>query len=317
MRTSGVSASAEVTPLLLDSRSPPAVSSLDKSVHRSSTRRVTHSKGSQRFRHSQVHPLHNETSPLHEFSSAPACSRQLRSIKSSSLPRTQLTPNKIWQIIVSLPNRLLCFTSPTCPPLGFCCCITCIRSSQYGVRQRFGKFDRFLYPGIHVMKWPMEREAGRISMRIKQLDIISETKSKDHVILRIHVSIQYQTNASHLFESFYSLSSPTRLLTTHTHDVVRSTLPQLELDDIFSSQDSIALDLYRSLNGQMNQYGFIIHHALLTQIQPSERVKVSLNEMEASRRMRMAMPQKADAVKMPVFRCPHRFARFSASSILA
>lgn len=148
------------------------------------------------------------------------------------------------------------------------------------------------------MKWPMEREAGRISMRIKQLDIISETKSKDHVILRIHVSIQYQTNASHLFESFYSLSSPTRLLTTHTHDVVRSNLPQLELDDIFSSQDSIALELYRSLNGQLNQYGFIIHHALLTQIEPSERVKVSMNEMEASRRMRMAMPQKADAVKM-------------------
>ena len=149
MRTSGASAnaSAEVTPLLLDSRSPPAVSSLHTSVHRSSTRRVTLSKGSQRFRHSQVHPLHNKTLPSHEFPSAPACSRQLRSIKASSLPRTQLTPNKIWQIIVSLPNRLLCFTSPRCPPLGFCCCLTCIRSSEYGVIQRFGKFDRFLYPG--------------------------------------------------------------------------------------------------------------------------------------------------------------------------
>lgn len=137
-------------------------------------------------------------------------------------------------------------------------------------------------------------------MRIRQLDIISETKSKDHVILRIHVSIQYQTNVSHLFESFYSLSSPTRLLTTHTHDIIRSTLPQLELDDIFSSQDSIALDLYRSLNGQMNQYGFIIHHALLTQIQPSELVKVSMNEMESSRRLKLAMPQKADAAKMQI-----------------
>jgi len=135
-------------------------------------------------------------------------------------------------------------------------------------------------------------------MRIKQLDVVCETKSKDHVILRIHISIQYQTNASHLFESFYSLSSPTHLLTTHTHDIIRSTLPQLELDDIFSSQDSIALDLYHLLNGHMNQYGFLIHHTLITQIQPNQRVKVSMNEMEASRRMKLAMPQKADAAKM-------------------
>lgn len=144
----------------------------------------------------------------------------------------------------------------------------------------------------------MEREAGRISMRIRQLDVVCETKSKDHVIFRIHVSIQYQTNASHLFESFYSLSSPIRLLTTNIHDRIRSTLPQLELDDIFSSQESIALDLCHSLNDSMNSYGYIVHHSLITQIEPNERVKMSMNEMEASRRMKLAMPQKAEATKM-------------------
>jgi len=135
-------------------------------------------------------------------------------------------------------------------------------------------------------------------MRIRQLDVVCETKSKDHVILRIHVTVQYQTNAPHLFESFYSLSSPMRLLTTLIHDIIRSNLPQLELDDIFSSQDSIALDLYRSLNGSMNSYGYLIHHALITQIEPNEHVKESMNEMEASRRMKLAMPHKAAAAKV-------------------
>ena len=46
--------------------------------------------------------------------------------------------------------------------------------------QTFGKFDRILQPGMHVLKWPMEREAGRVSMRIRQLDVNCETKSKDH-----------------------------------------------------------------------------------------------------------------------------------------
>lgn len=135
-------------------------------------------------------------------------------------------------------------------------------------------------------------------MRIRQLDVNIETKSKDHVFLRVHISIQYQTNSTHLFESFYSLQSPIRQLTTQTHDILRSTLPQLDLDDIFSSQDSIALELHRSLNGNMNQYGYIIHHALICQIQPNDHVKQSMNEMEASKRLKEAMPEKAEAVRI-------------------
>jgi len=166
--------------------------------------------------------------------------------------------------------------------------------------QRFGKFDKILHPGMHLMKWPMEREAGRISMRIRQLDVDCETKSKDHVFLRVHLSIQYQANSTHLFESFYSLASPTRQMIAHTHDIIRSTLPQLELDDIFSSQESIALELHRSLNGNLEEYGYMIQHALITKISPNDRVKASMNEMEASKRMKEAMPQKAEAHRIKV-----------------
>lgn len=164
--------------------------------------------------------------------------------------------------------------------------------------ERFGKFERILEPGMHFIKWPMERDAGRINMRIRQLDVDCETKSKDHVILRVHVSIQYQTNSTNLYESFYALSSPTRLLTSMVYDIIRSALPCKDLDDIFCDQDSIALELHRSLNENMNEYGFLIHHALITQIQPNGHVKQSMNEMEASKRMKLAMPQKAEAVKI-------------------
>lgn len=137
-------------------------------------------------------------------------------------------------------------------------------------------------------------------MRVRQLDVDIETKSKDHVFIRVHVSIQYQTNSTHLFESFYSLQSPTRQLTTLTHDVLRSTLPQLELDDIFSSQNSIALELDRYLNNNMNEYGYIIDHALICQIRPNDHVKESMNEMQASKRMKEAMPHKAEAVRIEI-----------------
>mmetsp|Transcript_25405 Transcript_25405/g.46732 ORF Transcript_25405/g.46732 Transcript_25405/m.46732 type:complete len:436 (+) Transcript_25405:114-1421(+) len=304
---------AEATPLLMDSRSPPTVSPLSRNYGQpSSTRRRGggYPGSQQRLQNqnrSQVHPLHKKSLPPssspRQFSSTPSSSPQFSSTQSSSSPQTSnpTSANKIWQTVVSLPHHLLCFASPLCSPCCcLCCCFTCIRTSEYGVMQRFGKFERILDPGMHFMKWPMEREAGRISMRIRQLDVDCETKTKDHVILRVHVSIQYQTNSTHLFESFYSLTSPTRVLTTHIHDIIRSTLPQLDLDDIFSSQDSIALELHRSLNGNMNQYGYIIHHALITQIRPNEHVRHSMNEMEATKREKQAMPQKAEAVKIQV-----------------
>jgi len=182
----------ESTPLLLDSLSPPpTASSLSRShVDPSSYARRRGVPGRRLQKRSQVHPLHDK----YFTSSSPSSSLQLSSTTSSSnqypsssisapsSPSHQtISSNKIWQIVVSLPHTLLCFASPICAPVcGICCCVTCIRTSEYGVMQRFGKFDKILHPGMHLMKWPMEREAGRISMRIRQLDVDCETKSKDH-----------------------------------------------------------------------------------------------------------------------------------------
>ena len=312
----------ETTPLLLDSLSPPTTSS-------GLSRRggpYSSNKNSRQFRNnrSQVHPLHQSMSRQPLSSSAVPSTSYSSSVNSrksmysgrqpfpsavSSYPSSSHTPshqtisvpiyNKLWQSAVSLPHIICCFTSPDCSPVcGLCCCITCIRTSEFGVLEKFGKFAKILHPGMHILQWPMEREAGRISMRTKQLDINCETKSKDHVFLRLHVSIQYQINSTHLFESFYSMENPTRQLTTYVHDIIRSTLPHCLLDDIFLSQDSIALELHRHLNSNMNQYGYIIHHTLITKIWPNDHVKASMNEMEASKREKEAMPHKAEGVRI-------------------
>jgi regulator of protease activity HflC (stomatin/prohibitin superfamily) len=164
--------------------------------------------------------------------------------------------------------------------------------------EQFGKFDRVLDPGMHFILWPYEREAGRVSIRIRQLDLHCETKSKDHVFVTARLSIQYQAISHHLFESFYSLSSPNDQLTALTLDTLRSKLPQMDLDDIFSSYDDIAIDLHRTLNGAMNKYGFVIHHVLLTQLQPNDHVRHSMNEIQASKRIKEAASHKAEANKV-------------------
>lgn len=122
--------------------------------------------------------------------------------------------------------------------------------------------------------------------------------TRNPVFIRVHVSIQYQANSTHLFEAFYSLASPTRQLTTRVHDMIRSTMPRLYLDDIFSAQDSIASEFHGSLNDGMNRYGLLVHHALITGIYPNECVKRSMNEVQASKRTKEAMPHVAEAARI-------------------
>ena len=161
----------ETTPLLLESLSPPADDASPLSMYYAERSTASRRDGLRRGRRiDDGYRVHH--SPPSHYSS-----RQSSSTKTSSSPRHLNTPprrspsssspssnstiptaNQIWQVVVSLPYRILCFASPTFSPLcGVCCCFTCISASEYGVMQRFGKFDRFLHPGMHFMKWPMER----------------------------------------------------------------------------------------------------------------------------------------------------------------
>jgi hypothetical protein len=164
----------ETTPLLRESRSPPAddASPLSRYYAETSTasRRDGNRRGGRRIEDGyRMHPSPPSHYSSRQFSSTQTSSSSPRHLtttsprrsSSSSPPSSNTTipaANQIWQIVVSLPYRILCFASPTCSPLcGICCCFTCISASEYGVMQRFGKFDRFLHPGMHFMKWPMER----------------------------------------------------------------------------------------------------------------------------------------------------------------
>ena len=133
----------------------------------------------------------------------------------------------------------------------------------------------------------------------------SEVESSTHlysifneVFMKVHVSIQYQTNLTHLFESFYSLSSPVRIMTAMVLDLIRKHFPLRNLDDIFSDCGVIANELSDSLNDAMNEHGYLIENALIAKIEPDSHVKDSMNEVEASKRMRQAAPHKAQSIRI-------------------
>ena len=163
------------------------------------------------------------------------------------------------------------------------------------VTQRFGKFVRVATSGLNFkMPW-IDWVAGRINLRVQQLDVKVETKTEDNVFVQFVVSVQYFVIPDKVYEAFYKLDDPTKQITSFVFDVVRARVPKIKLDDVFDKKDEIADAVKGELAQVMDDFGYGIVKALVTDIDPDDKVKQSMNEINAAQRLRMAASEKGEA----------------------
>jgi regulator of protease activity HflC (stomatin/prohibitin superfamily) len=144
----------------------------------------------------------------------------------------------------------------------------------------------------------MEQLVGRMSFRVQQLDVRVETKSKDNVFLMATVSIQYQILREKTYEAFYALTNPSLQIQAHVYDVMRSQLPTLDLDEVFEAKEDLALAVKNALSETMSNYGYQILQALITDLDPDQRVKNAMNEINSSKRLKYAIAERAEGDKI-------------------
>ena len=125
-----------------------------------------------------------------------------------------------------------------------------------------------------------------------------ETKTKDNVFLTAVVSVQYQVIREKVYQAFYSLTNARQQITSHVYDVMRSQLPTLELDAVFEAKEDLALAVKNALSATMSEYGYQILQALITDIDPDNRVKNAMNEINSAKRLKFAVAEKAEGQKM-------------------
>lgn len=71
------------------------------------------------------------------------------------------------------------------------CCV-CIHTQEVAVVEDLGNFKRLLDPGLHLIPFPLSQVAGTLSLRIQQLDVACETKTKDNVFVKVEVAVQFR-----------------------------------------------------------------------------------------------------------------------------
>lgn len=175
-----------------------------------------------------------------------------------------------------------------------------VKSQTAGLIERLGKYHATAHEGLNFKLPFIDRIVVRRNLKIMQQDIEVETKTKDNVFVRTKVSVQYQIIRDKVHDSYYRLSDPIAQIESYIFDVVRSEIPKLTLDEVFVNKDTVALAVKESLEESMDDFGFMIIKTLITDIDPDEKVKQSMNEINAAERLRDAAMSKAEAEKIGI-----------------
>ena len=173
-----------------------------------------------------------------------------------------------------------------------------VKQQSAAVIERFGKYVSTRHSGLQLKIPVIDRVAGRLSLRIQQLDVVIETKTKDDVFVKLKVSVQYKVIKDKVYDAFYKLDFPEDQITSYVFDVVRAEVPKMILDDVFEKKDDIAIAVKAELNDAMLDYGFDIIKTLVTDIDPDQQVKESMNRINASEREKMAAQFEGDAQRI-------------------
>ena len=173
-----------------------------------------------------------------------------------------------------------------------------VKQQTAAIIERFGRFLVIRKPGLHIKIPFIDRIAGRLSLKILQLDVIVETKTKDDVFVKLKVSVQYKVLPEKVYDAFYKLDYPQDQITSYVFDVVRAEVPKMKLDDVFEKKDDIANAVKGELNDAMINYGYDIIKALVTDIDPDQQVKEAMNRINAAEREKVAAQYEGDAARI-------------------
>ncbi len=175
-----------------------------------------------------------------------------------------------------------------------------VNTAEVAVFTRFGKFRSAANPGLN-WKWPfIDSVAGRVSLRVNQIALTMETKTRDNVFVTIPISVQNRVRPEKVYDAFYKLSNPEAQIRSYVEQVILGHGPGMTLDEVFASQSSIAAAVKKELDVDMSDFGYEIVNVLVTDIIPDLKVKSAMNDINAAQREQVAATARGEAEKILV-----------------
>jgi len=178
-----------------------------------------------------------------------------------------------------------------------------VRQQTFAIIERWGKFTRVVGPGLHVKVPIMDRVAGRVSIRVQELNVSIKTKTNDNVFVDLLIAVQYFVDGEDkVWDAFYRLTNPQAQMESWIFDNVRAKVPGMILDSVFENKEEIAKEIEESLSARLSEYGYKLVRALVNDIQPDKGVADAMNEINRQQRLRVAAEHEGEAKKVIVIK---------------
>jgi regulator of protease activity HflC (stomatin/prohibitin superfamily) len=175
-----------------------------------------------------------------------------------------------------------------------------VSTAQVAVVTRFGRFLRVAEPGLNWKMPYIDKVSGMVSLRVNQISLTMETKTRDNVFVTIPISVQNRVRPEKVFDAFYKLANPSQQIQSYVEQVILGHVPGMTLDEVFASQSSIALAVKQELDADMAAFGYEIVNVLVTDIVPDAKVKSAMNDINAAQREQVAANARGEAEKILV-----------------
>jgi len=186
---------------------------------------------------------------------------------------------------------------PSLPFGGFGICCSCVSAGSVGVVQQFGKFQGYMEPGINLY-CPCVQSVSQVSLAVRQIECRTECKTKDNATMSVRTAIQYRINKQRIKQAVFEIDNPEAQIRAAVDNVVRSSIPNLELEAAYSNKDSLCSDILASVKAAMQPYGYLITNVLVTDLSPDATLLQAMNAQLAARRQRDAAIEQGEAQKV-------------------
>src|SRR6201997_623381 len=175
-----------------------------------------------------------------------------------------------------------------------------VETAEVAVITRFGKFLRVAQPGLGWKMPIIDMVADKISLRVQQITLTMETKTKDNVFVTIPISVQNRVRPEKVYDAYYKLADPVAQIKSYVEQVILGHVPGMTLDEVFATQSSIAAAVKQELDADMALFGYEIVNVLVTDIVPDQKVKSAMNDINAAQREQVAANARGEAEKILV-----------------
>jgi regulator of protease activity HflC (stomatin/prohibitin superfamily) len=203
----------------------------------------------------------------------------------------------------------------------------CVFVGESSVRalERFGKFEQILEPGLHFYNPLVRSVRDPLSFRLQTIDYKVDTITSESLSVLIHVGLQFRIDnteprelysvvvdqceedgatkrpvmdrASKLYQAYYGVADPLHQMRQHIMGYFRAFAAQHTLKDLLLEQRTMSGNLVAKLNDEMNRFGYIITDCVVTDIDPPDEIKRTMNSVLSSQNRRQAMINEAEGKK--------------------